>query len=86
MNKDTELHDKQQSNKQNKKIVSKLLLIVGAVFLHNVMSVIINDPNRIMYLIWSFCLPSAAYTSLVAWVFFLFKERKLTLEKIKSVF
>ncbi|MEE8149550.1 MAG: rod shape-determining protein MreD [candidate division Zixibacteria bacterium] len=67
-------------------VYSKLLLIISAVFLHNLLSVVINDVNRILYLTWSYCLPSAVYSSLIAWVFFLFKERKLTSEKIKAVF
>lgn len=67
-------------------IYSKVLLIAGAVLLHNLMSILINDLNRILYLTWSYCLPSAVYTSLVAWLFFLLKEKKVTLENIKSVF
>ena len=67
-------------------IYSKVLLMAGAVLLHNLFSILINDLNRILFLTWSYCLPSAIYTSLVAWLFFLFKEKKFTLENIKSVF
>ena len=67
-------------------IYSKVLLMAGAVLLHNLLSILINDLNRILFLTWSYCLPSAIYTSLVAWLFFLFKEKRFTLENIKSVF
>ena len=67
-------------------IYSKLLLIVGAVFVHNIASILINGTDRFFYMIWMYCLPSTAYTTVVAWVFFLFKERKITAEKLKSVF
>lgn len=67
-------------------VYSKLLLIIGAVFLHNIISIIVNGTDRFFYMIWMYCLPSTAYTTLVAWVFFLFKERKITAEKVKSVF
>lgn len=67
-------------------VYSKLLLIVGAVLLHNMASIIINGTDRFFYMIWMYCLPSTAYTTLVAWIFFLFKEGKITSEKIKSVF
>ena len=67
-------------------IYSKILLIAGAILLHNLMSILINDLGRVLFLSWSYCLPSAIYTSLVAWLFFLFKEKKITLENIKSVF
>jgi rod shape-determining protein MreD len=67
-------------------IYSKLLLIVGAVFVHNIASILINGTDRFFYMIWMYCLPSTAYTTVVAWVFFLFKERQITAEKLKSVF
>ncbi len=67
-------------------VYSKLLLIVGSVLLHNVASIIINGTDRFFYVLWMYCLPSAAFTTVLAWVFFLFKERKITSEKLKSVF
>jgi len=67
-------------------IYSKLLLIVGAVLVHNIISVLINGTDRFFYLLWVYCLPSAAYTTVAAWVFFLFKEGKITSQKLKSVF
>jgi rod shape-determining protein MreD len=67
-------------------IYSKLLLIVGAVLVHNLASVIISGTDRLFYMLWSYCLPSAAYSTLAAWVFFLFKERRITSQKVRSVF
>ena len=67
-------------------IYSKLLLIVGAVLLHNIASIIINGTDRFFYTLWTYCLPSAAFTSVAAWIFFLFKERIITAHKLKSVF
>jgi len=67
-------------------IYSKVLLIVGAVLFHNIFSGVINGTDRFFYTLWTFCLPSTAFTSVVAWIFFLFKERSITAEKLKSVF
>jgi len=67
-------------------VYSKLLLIVGAVLVHNIATTIINGTDRFFYLLWSYCLPGAAYTTILAWIFFLFKERKITFQKLKSVF
>ncbi len=67
-------------------IYSKLFLIVGTVLIHNLASIVINGTDRFFYMIWMYCLPSAAFTTVLAWLFFLFKERKVTVEKLKSVF
>jgi len=67
-------------------IYSKLLLVVGAVLVHNIASIIINGTDRFFYMLWTYCLPSTAYTSVVAWIFFLFKERSITSQKLRSVF
>ena len=67
-------------------IYSKILLIVGSVLVHNVASIIINGTDRFFYMLWMYCLPSAAFTTVLAWIFFLFKERRVTAEKLKSVF
>jgi len=77
-------HIKEKLNLES--IYSKLLLIVGTVLVHNIASIIINGTDRFFYTLWMYCLPSAAFTTVLAWVFFLFKERKVTTEKLKSVF
>lgn len=65
---------------------AKLLLVLGGVFIHNVVSLIINGADGFMLLLATSALTGAVYTTLVAWLFFLFKEGKLTVEKIKSIF
>lgn len=74
-------------NKLNlESIYSKILLIIGAVLVHNIASVIISGTDRFFYTFWTYCLPSTAYSTLVAWIFFLFKERRITSQKVRSVF
>jgi hypothetical protein len=59
---------------------------MGAVLVHNIAAIIINGTDRFFYVLWTYCLPSAGYTSVAAWIYFLFKERSITSQKLKSVF
>ncbi|MCP4684635.1 MAG: hypothetical protein GY867_04215 [bacterium] len=65
---------------------AKLLLVLGGVFVHNVGSLIISGTDGLFILLGTSALTGAVYTTLIAWLFFLFKEGKLTVEKLKSIF
>ena len=65
---------------------AKLLLVLGGVFVHNVAGLIISGTDGFFLLLATSALTGAVYTTLIAWLFFLFKEGKLTVEKVKSIF
>lgn len=65
---------------------SKLYLMLGGVFVHAVLVVLIARPGRFSHEIWSEVPLVAVYTTAIAWVFFLFKEGHLTWTRIKSIF
>jgi len=65
---------------------SRLLLILCGVLLHNILILLIGRPDGFMYVLVTGSLPGAVYTAIAGWVFFLFKEGRVTFEKVKSVF
>jgi len=65
---------------------AKLLLVLGGVFVHNVVTLIISGTDSLFILLGTSALTGAVYTTLIAWLFFLFKEGKLTVVKLKSIF
>ncbi len=65
---------------------AKLLLVLGGVFIHNVATLLISGTDGFFALLGTSALTGAVYTTLIAWLFFLFKEGKLTVEKLKSIF
>lgn len=67
-------------------LYAKLLLVAGGVFLHNVMVLITNGAVDFWYQLAVNALPGAVYTTVPAWLFFLFKEGRITGAKIKAMF
>jgi rod shape-determining protein MreD len=67
-------------------LYAKILLIFGGVFLHNVVTLIIDGGDAFLYRLVSESLTGAIYTSALAIVFFIFKEEVVTPAKVKSVF
>jgi len=65
---------------------AKLGLIAGGIFLCNIGEIIINGSDNFIFQTVYTALPSTIYTSVVAWLFFLFKEKRITTEKFKSLF
>ena len=65
---------------------AKLLLVLGGVFVHNLVGLIISKTDGFLVLVATSALAGAVYTTLIAWLFFLFKEGKLTVAKIKAIF
>jgi len=66
--------------------VSKLLVVFVGALVYNVMTVIINRPDGFFYTIGTSVLPGTVYTTIIAWIFFLFAEGRLTTRKIKAMF
>lgn len=67
-------------------LYAKLLLIVGGVLLHNILILFTTGAVDFWYQLAVVALPGAIYTALPAWLFFLFKEGRITLAKIKALF
>jgi rod shape-determining protein MreD len=67
-------------------LYAKLLLIVGGVFLHNLFSILVRGGEGFFFLLLASAFPGAVYTMIIAWVFFLFKEKKITFQKVKAIF
>ncbi|MDH3889850.1 MAG: hypothetical protein OEV49_02100 [candidate division Zixibacteria bacterium] len=67
-------------------LYARLLLIVGGVFLHNILILLTNGGVDFWYQLTAIALPGAVYTALPAWLFFLIKEGRITITKIKALF
>ena len=67
-------------------LYAKLLLMFVGILLHNVLVILISQANGFLYLLWSSALPGAIYTSLVAMVYFAFKEGLITYQRLKTIF
>lgn len=65
---------------------AKLLLIVAGVLLHNIMVLLTYGAEDFWYQLAADALPGAVYTTVPAWLFFLFKEGRITVAKIKALF
>jgi rod shape-determining protein MreD len=65
---------------------AKLLLVLGGVLVHNLLTLIIVGTDAFWYRLVVNALTGAVYTTVVAWLFFLFKEKRVTVRKIRSIF
>ncbi len=65
---------------------AKLLLVLGGVLVHNVCTLIIVQTDAFWYRLVVNAVTGAVYTALVAWLFFLVKEKRITVRKIRSIF
>ncbi len=64
----------------------RLLLAAGAVLVYNLVSVGAGYMDGFPPISWSSAILGAVYTTLVAWPFFLIKERIVTVKKIREIF
>ncbi|MCK4373445.1 MAG: hypothetical protein KAW61_09865 [candidate division Zixibacteria bacterium] len=67
-------------------LYAKLLLLLGGIFLHNVMVLITFGAEDFLFLLVTAALPGAVYTTLIGWLFFLIKEGRITWTRIKALF
>lgn len=67
-------------------IHTRLIVIAVGVFIHNAFLLVIGHRDNLLYLLLVSGVTGAVYTTLMACVFFLIKDRKLTLSKIKDLF
>ena len=65
---------------------AKLLLILGGVLAHNLLTVILNTPRGLLGALWSPVLMGALYTELLAVSFFMVESGKVEVKKTKANF
>ena len=65
---------------------AKLLLVLAGLLVHNVAVLLVSRADGFLLNLVTYVLAGAVYTAVLAWLFFLVKERVLTVEKIKSIF
>ena len=67
-------------------IYSRILVIAGGVLVVGLINLLLESFDSFFYLIWGRVLLGTIYTSLVAWIFFMFKDGRITYQKIKAIF
>jgi len=67
-------------------INAKLLFILGGVLFHNLVILIIDGTDGFFFYVVSSALPGAVYTTVLAWIFFMFKERRITVARVRALF
>lgn len=77
-------HLKERMNLES--IRAKILLLLGGLLVHNLLVLFIAGQQDILWTIFKQVIPGAVYTTIIGWLYFLFKEGKLTKEKIKAIF
>jgi hypothetical protein len=65
---------------------AKLLLMFGGILVHNVGVLIISRTDGLFLHLATYALTGTVYTTVVAWLFFLVKERRITMARIKALF
>jgi rod shape-determining protein MreD len=68
-------------------LYARLLLVLGGLLVHNILLLITSFLTvDFWYSLVTAALPGAIYTTLLAWLFFLIKEGRITWAKIKALF
>jgi hypothetical protein len=65
---------------------AKLLLVLGGLLVHNTLVLLISRADGFLLNLATYVLAGAVYTSVLAGLFFMVKERIVTVEKIKAIF
>jgi cell shape-determining protein MreD len=65
---------------------ARLLVVLIGVLLHNLISLALSRSDGWPVFLFSYVLAGAVYTTVLAWLFFLVKEGRLSAEKIKAIF
>lgn len=65
---------------------AKLLMIIGGVLIHNLVSLILSRADAFLIHLVDYVVVGAVYTTVLAWLFLLVKEQRITVEKIKAIF
>jgi hypothetical protein len=61
-------------------------MIIGGVLIHNLASLILSRADAFLIHLIDYVVAGAVYTTVLAWLFLLVKEQRITVEKIKAIF
>ena len=67
-------------------IRSKVLLVFGGTLVHNIIVLLLHLPRELSFMYAVDIVTGTLYTTLIGWLFFLVKERKVTGAKVKEIF
>jgi len=65
---------------------AKLLFVLGGIFLHNLAVLIISRTDGFLFYVVSYAVTGAIYTTVIAWFFFMIKEKRITAARVKALF
>ena len=65
---------------------SKMLIVFVGTLVYNLVTAMIEGLDGFGYHLYRLLLPGTLYTVIVAWIFFMFKEGRVTTQKIKAMF
>ncbi len=65
---------------------AKVIYMFGGILIHNLILLLISRAAFFQLQSAGYVLAGALYTTVFAWLFFLIKERQITVEKIKAIF
>jgi len=65
---------------------SKVVVLACSVFLYESIISLILSPSEFLFILIRFILPGTAYTVLIGLMFFLFKDGRISKQKIKALF
>jgi len=65
---------------------ARLLFVFGGVMLHNLIVLIIESTDVFFFYLISYALAGAVYTTVLAWLFFMFKEKRITVARVRALF
>ncbi len=65
---------------------AKLIFVLGGIFLHNLAVLIISRTDGFFFYVVSYAITGAIYTTVIAWFFFMIKEKRITAARVKALF
>ncbi|KAA3635155.1 MAG: hypothetical protein DWP97_05330 [Calditrichaeota bacterium] len=77
-------HFKERLNLES--LFARLILVFSVILVHNIFTLLLELNEGFFNTLFVNALPSAVYTTIFGWIFFLIKNDRLTYKKIKSIF
>lgn len=65
---------------------AKLILLIGGVLIHNVVTILVNQQPEFLYQLWRLALTGTVYTGLVATIFLSLLEGRTSGRRVHSLF
>ncbi len=65
---------------------AKLILVIGGVLIHNVISILVNQSSEFVYQLWRLALSGTVYTGIVATIFLMILEGRHSGKQARALF